>query len=441
MAKAQEPNEAPRLVIKRALAVLLPDSKGDMGVKTRYCIITGGRGSGKSFALSTALAEAMRYPGYSVLFTRWTMASAKDSIIPEFAEKIELLGAQGEFTSTLQEISHKGGSRILFRGIKTSSGNQTAKLKSLQGLNVWVLDEAEEMPDEKTFDVIDLSIRDKRRPNLIILCLNPVHKRHWIYRRFFEGKGIPDSGFNGIVDDCQYVHTTYRDNWTNLPASYRNKALASKRGDPRQYNSIWLGAWCDEVIGSLWDWGMISDHRADPEVPLPDMVRVVVAIDPSVSSTGHQDEVGIVVAGKGTDGQYYVLGDDSGTLTPNEWARAALRAYDRHKADCVIGETNNGGDLVEINLRTVRRDFRFLKVNASRGKITRAQPIASLYSEGRVHHVGRFPELESEMMSYTGDGGQASPGRLDALCYALSDLSQPGDSELTVDGILKNCIV
>lgn len=432
----------PRVKLHTKFRPLFPVSfGGDIGVTTRYCVITGGRGSGKSFSLSSALAAAMEGPGYSVLYTRWTMASAKDSIIPEFTEKLDLTGARGRFDVQINEIRHaRNGSKVLFRGIKTSSGNQTAKLKSLQGLNVWVLDEAEEMPDEKTFDVIDLSIRDKRRPNLVILCLNPVHKRHWIYRRFFEGKGIPDSGFSGVVDDCTYIASDYRDNWQNLPPSYREKALKSKAGDPRQYKSIWLGAWADEIQGALWTWDMIADYRADPEVPLPDMVRVVVAIDPSVSSTGHQDEVGIVVAGKGTDGHFYVLGDDSGTLTPNEWARAALRAYDRHKADCVIGETNNGGDLVEINLRTVRRDFRFLKVNASRGKITRAQPIASLYSEGRVHHVGRYPEMESEMMSYTGDDGQASPGRLDSLCYALSDLSQPGDQELTIDGILKNCL-
>jgi hypothetical protein len=369
--------------------------------------------------LSQALAAALEGSGYSVLYTRWTMASAKDSIIPEFTEKLDMTGARGRFDVQINEIRHaRNGSKVLFRGIKTSSGNQTAKLKSLQGLNVWVLDEAEEMPDEKTFDVIDLSIRDKRRPNLVILCLNPVHKRHWIYRRFIEGKGIPDAGFSGVVGDTTYIHSDYRDNWANLPASYRDKATASKAGDPRQYKSIWLGAWMDEVQGALWDWGMIADHRIEPGEPLPDMVRVVVAIDPSVSSTGHQDEVGIVVVGKGTDGHFYVLGDVSGTLTPNEWAREALRAYDLHKADCIVGEVNNGGDLVEINLRTVRRDFRFIKVTASRGKITRAQPIASLYSEGLVHHIGRFMELESEMMSYTGNDGQPSPGRLDACFVA-----------------------
>ncbi|MEI7879838.1 MAG: phage terminase large subunit [bacterium] len=396
---------------------------GNIGVTTRYCVITGGRGSGKSFALSSALASAMEGEGYNMLYTRWTMASAKDSIIPEFTEKLDMACARYRFDVQINEIRHRlNGSKCLFRGIKTSSGNQTAKLKSLQGLNIWVLDEAEEMPDEKTFDTIDLSIRDKRRPNLIILCLNPVHKRHWIYRRFFDGRGLPDSGFSGVNGDTTYIHSDYLDNWDNLPESYRAKAMSSKAGDPRQYRSIWLGAWMDEVIGALWTWDMIADHRRDTS-EIPDMVRIVVAIDPSVSSTGRQDEVGIIVVGKGVDGHYYVLADYSGRLSPGEWAKVAINAYDVHQADAIIGETNQGGDLVAANIHNVRKTVKFIPVHASRGKITRAEPIATLYTQGLVHHVGRFPEQESELMSYAGYESQASPGRLDATVWGLTELA------------------
>lgn len=451
--KANGPTEprrqTPSILFHKKFKGLFPAAEGgDISITTRYCVITGGRGSSKSFSLASGLCSAMEGKGYQILFTRWTMASAKDSIIPEFAEKLDLLRSRNRFEVQAHEIKHKTSeSRILFRGIKTSSGNQTAKLKSLQGLNVWVLDEAEEMPDERTFDTIDLSIRDKRRPNLIVLCLNPVHKRHWIYRRFFEGKGIPDAGFNGVVGDTTYIHADYRDNWRNLPESYRAKAVQSFRGDPRLYNAIWLGAWAEEVVGALWTWGMISDHRitlgddGEATVKLPDLARVVVAVDPSVSSTGRQDEAGVVAAGKGIDGHFYVLGDDSGVLSPIDWARAAFRSHDRHQADAIVAEANQGGDLVEVNLRTVRRDFRFIKVHASRGKITRAEPIAALYSQGLVHHVGRFPELESEMMSYAGYDGQASPNRLDALVWALTELSATAENELTYDTLLKRCVV
>ena len=136
-----------------------------------------------------------------VLFTRYTMTSAHLSIIPEFLEKIGLLGYDNTFSVNKAEVINLGNkSDILFRGIKTSAGNQTASLKSLQGISTWVLDEAEELVDENIFDTIDLSIREKKVQNRIILVLNPVTKEHWIYKRFFEDKGV-EGGFNGIKDN------------------------------------------------------------------------------------------------------------------------------------------------------------------------------------------------------------------------------------------------
>ena len=153
----------------------------------RYYIITGGRGSSKSYSITTYLNLLTFQKGYRILFTRYTMASAHLSIIPEFLEKIEALDVSEHFEINKSEIVNKlTGSDIIFRGIKTSSGNQTASLKSLQGIGVWVLDEAEELVDEETFDKIDLSIRQKGVHNRIILILNPTTKEHWIYKRFFE---------------------------------------------------------------------------------------------------------------------------------------------------------------------------------------------------------------------------------------------------------------
>jgi phage terminase large subunit len=154
----------------------------------RYYIVTGGRGS-SSKSFSTTLIEATNTlsQGYNCLYTRYTMASAELSIIPEFKEKIELLNLDNIFDINRKEITNTvTNSRILFRGIKTSAGNQTANLKSLQGISTWVLDEAEEMVDENEFDTIDLSVRSNVQKNRIILILNPTTKEHWIYRRFFE---------------------------------------------------------------------------------------------------------------------------------------------------------------------------------------------------------------------------------------------------------------
>lgn len=225
---------------------------------TRYYICTGGRGSGKSFSIGLLLCILTLEPNHVILFTRYTLRSASISIIPEFLEKIELLGWQDKFYITKDEIINKySGSRILFRGIKTSSGDQTANLKSLQGVTTWVLDEAEELIDEETFDKIDLSVRSKGIQNRVIMIMNPSTKEHWIYQRFFEAKGIPE-GSNLIKSDTTYIHTTYLDNLENLSESYINQLENIKLRRPEKYKHQILGGWLDKaegVVFSNWQIG------------------------------------------------------------------------------------------------------------------------------------------------------------------------------------------
>ena len=160
---------------------------------TRFFVITGGRGSSKSFGVGSFASILSFESGHKILFTRQTMTSAHLSIIPEFQEKISLLNAHDYFDITKSEIKNKAsGSEIIFRGIKTSSGDQTANLKSLQGVTTWIIDEAEELNDELIFDKINLSIRQKGIQNRIILILNPATKEHWIYKRFFEQEGVDE---------------------------------------------------------------------------------------------------------------------------------------------------------------------------------------------------------------------------------------------------------
>ena len=389
----------------------------------RYVVMTGGRGSGKSFALSAAMAtRAQMAAGWKILYTRYTITSAADSIIPEFTEKVELMGLSDGFALTQKDITHTStGSELLFRGIKTSSGNQTAKLKSLQGVNVWVLDEAEELDDEDTFDTIDLSARDGRHQNLVGLCLNPSHKKHWMYRRFFVDCGVAP-GFNGVAGDVLYIHTTYEDNRRNLPASYCAIADRLKTTNRIKWDHIWAGAWLDETAGALWTWNMINDYRVAPD-DVPEFERVVIPIDPAVPATAKSDETGIVPAARGIDGHYYVLADVSLRATPLGWAKQASKQYRKYEADRVIGEVNNGGDLVENTLRQVDREIPYKAVRASRGKIVRAEPVAALYEQGLVHHVGTFTDMETEMMTFTGAANDASPNRMDALVWGLAELS------------------
>jgi len=218
----------------------------------RYYIVTGGRGSAKSFSVALYSCLKTYEKDVRILYTRYTLTSAGISIIPEFTEKLELLNIHDNFNVTKSEIINNGtNSDILFRGLKTSSGNQTANLKSIQGVSVWILDEAEELHDEKMFDKIDFSIRSKTSQNIVILVLNPAEKEHWVYKRFFESKGI-ESGFNGVADNVCYIHTSYLDNIDNLSESFIKNVEQVKELDYDKYRHIFLGEWIEEPEGVLF---------------------------------------------------------------------------------------------------------------------------------------------------------------------------------------------
>lgn len=223
-----------------------------LGNKTRYFVITGGRGSGKSFEVGRFTSLLSFESGHKILFTRQTMTSAHLSIIPEFQEKIDLLEFNGRFEIKKTEIKNKeSGSDIIFRGIKTSSGDQTANLKSLQGVTTWILDEAEEQTDEKIFDKINLSVRQKGKQNRVLLILNPATKEHWIYKKFFEDRGVQE-GFNGVKGDCTYIHTTYLDNIENLDESFINEVENIKEKNPQKYKHQILGGWLNKAEGVVY---------------------------------------------------------------------------------------------------------------------------------------------------------------------------------------------
>ena len=183
------------------------------------------------------------------------------------------------------------------------------------------------------------------------------------------------------------------------------------------------GELLDDMPGALWTHATIDAARV---TEAPDMTRIVVAIDPAVSSHEGSDETGIIVAGRDADGHGYVLEDASGRYAPLEWARAAIRAYRAHQADRIVAEVNNGGEMVETMLRTVDPNVPFAAVHASHGKVARAEPVAALYEQGRVHHLGAFAALEDQMCAFSADFDREragySPDRVDALVWALTEL-------------------
>lgn len=230
---------------------------------SRYFVLTGGRGSMKSFSVTTFLLLLTYENEQTILFTRYTLTSADISIIPEFIEKIELANLENDFAITKNEIINlKTGSKILFKGIKTSSGTQTASLKSISGVTTWVLDEAEELTDEETFDKIDFSIRHKSKQNRVILILNPTTKEHFIYKKFFEERGV-NAGSNLQKEDTTYIHTTYLDGKEFLNESFLRQAEETRVKNPRKYEHVLLGGWLEKaegVIFSNWKIGEFVEN-------------------------------------------------------------------------------------------------------------------------------------------------------------------------------------
>jgi phage terminase large subunit-like protein len=234
---------------------------------------------------------------------------------------------------------------------------------------------------------------------------------------------------------------TTMDNSANLAPSFlesiRSKYEGTRIGRQELHAELLL-----DVPGALWTRDMLD--RANGKWQLPDMQRVVVAVDPS-GTRGEEDSgdsIGIVVAGIGSDDKCYVLADRTCKLSPDAWGREAVRAYREFKADRVVAERNYGGAMCEHVLRTVDRNVPYREVTASRGKVQRAEPVAALYEQNRVRHAGSFPELEDQLCAMTGDGysGDGSPDRLDALVWAITDLMLDASNRLFSYDVIQRAI-
>jgi len=262
--------------------------------------VSGGRNSFKSYTVSGLLALAMADFDWKILFTRYTMASAEDSVIAEVNEKINLFGYDRrvktiarrivkltkDFNADDEDLDNSVNPQIVFKGIKTSSGNQTANLKSLKGFNCFVLDEAEEHPSYKDFRTIQRSIRRNDLQNLSILVFNPPTKQHWIYKELYEKKGLND-GANCIIDNVCYIHMTYLDMMRFVPENILADYNKSKITDPEDYKYNVLGGFREKAEGVIfkrWSYGEFdntlpycfgSDYGFYPD---PDIL-VRVAID------------------------------------------------------------------------------------------------------------------------------------------------------------------
>jgi len=249
------------------------------------CIITGGRDSQKSFASSMALCDAVVNHNHRVLYTRYTLTSAADSIIPDFLEKVDILGYNDDVHVIKDRVqSNHSKGKVVFKGFKSGSGNQTANLKSLKDFSILLCEEYEEFPDEEEVEKVELSIRATDVHAVIIKVMNPTSKTHHAYKKYFTDKGVKE-GFNGIKDGVMYIHTTYLDMPQEFiaPKNLRKYQIAKEAYDrlepmssedrniqPKKDIKLWkyykhvvLGGWLDAVDGIIFDdW---ETYKDDPE--------------------------------------------------------------------------------------------------------------------------------------------------------------------------------
>lgn len=228
-------------------------------------IITGGRFSQKTFATSLSALTAVLQKGHRIMYSRFTNASLKDSVYAEVEDRIEMMQLQGSFDMQQNRIESKvNKGKIVFKGLKVGSGQQTASLKGLSDFSMLILDEAEEMIDEAIFDKISLSIRGNGvhsdEPNVKVLILNPTTKEHFIYKKYFQAKGISE-GFNGVHENVCYIHTSYYDCLEFVPEETLKYFEDMKQDNPEKYNHVIMGGWLSKAEGIVytnWEFGQFN---------------------------------------------------------------------------------------------------------------------------------------------------------------------------------------
>jgi phage terminase large subunit-like protein len=295
----------------------------------------------------------------------------------------------------------KNGSRY-----KTFSSDTPERLRGPQHHRVWC-DELGSWKYSETWDQMMFGLRLGEHPKVIVTTTpKPIPLVKELHKR----------------TDTHVTSGSTFENSSNL-AEASLKQLKEKYEGTRLGRQELYAEVLEDVEGSLWSRDMIESSMVRYNEKLPDFKRVIVAVDPAVTANKNSDETGIVVCASDYKGKFYILNDLSGKYTPDAWAKKTVEAYESYKADKVIAEVNNGGDLVQKVVKTIDPNVSYKAVRATRGKFVRAEPIAALYEQKRVKHAERFNNLEDQLCSYNPEITSQSPDRLDALVWGLTELS------------------
>lgn len=397
-------------------------------------MLFGGSRSGKTFLLVRNIvlrALKARRSRHAVLRFRFNHIKAS-IILDTFPKVMEICFPGVEYTLSKTDwyVTLPNGSEVWFGGLDDKE--RTEKILGQEYATIY-FNECSQIPQaSQSIAITRLAQLAETTPGQYLVPrafydMNPTDKIHWAYKLFIQ-KVDPETK-KPLPDPENYVsfRINPEDNLQNLSSNYLETL---KSLSPRLQKRFLRGEFSDGTPNALFNDEIIETWRV-VNGEIPDLVRVLVAVDPSGSGDdagSEADAIGIVVAGLGTDGNAYIIEDLTVKAGPSTWGRVAVDAYIRHEADAVVGESNYGGAMVQHVIRTAAaaRNTRvnYRKVTATRGKVVRAEPISALYDQGKVRHVGYLQDLEDELSGFTTNGyvGDRSPNRADALVWAVTEL-------------------
>lgn len=398
----------------------------------KHILLVGGSRSGKTFLIVRNLVmRALKAPNSRHAMFRYRFNSLKSSVVLDTFPKVmraAFPGVEYKLDKSDWYATFPNGSQIWFGGLDDKE--RTEKILGMEFATI-ALNECSQIPYAsrnmaltRLAQTVEQVIEGDTAPlpTRMYYDENPPSKAHWTYRLFVQKLDPETKEPLPNPDDYAHFFMNPEDNRENIAEDY----LDTLRGMSARMRLRFLeGRFGDAVAGALFTDEVIEKYRCEGD--LPDMVRVVVGVDPSGSGdadNADNDAIGIVVGGLGTDGNAYLLEDCTVKAGPKTWGAIATSAFDRHDADIVVGETNYGGAMVGHVIATARPRTPFKCVTATRGKVVRAEPFSSLYEQGKVRHAGRFAELEEELTAFTTHGfvGGDSPNRADAWVWVLAEL-------------------
>ena len=385
-----------------------PKQIAPAGVDWSYWLLLAGRGFGKTRTGAEWIRKRVKGGAKHLIFAGATAGDLRDIMI-EGESGILAISPENErphYEPSKSRLTWPGGAKAMLL-----SADEPERFRGKQSDTIWA-DETASWRYPEAWDQLMFGFRLGDAYGVVPQAVISTTPR-------------PTPLIRGLLKDPRARVTTGStyENRTNLAETYISGIVQKYEGTRLGRQELYAEI-LDDSPGALWKRDNLDEHRRTALPGKPK--RIVVAIDPAVTSAAGSDETGIIVAAIGQDGHGYVLDDLSGKFSPSDWARRAIAAYHHYEADRIVAEVNNGGDMVELTLRTHEPNIPFTAVHASKSKQARAEPIAALYEQGRCHHVGLFPALEDQQCTWDPMLGDRSPDRIDAMVWAFTNLMLSG---------------